>query len=68
MTTTTDRPDRSAEAASAAADTGAELPEALTPAAELRLLSQIASRVARLTTGGKIWLRDSLAAQIEDEL
>jgi len=35
---------------------------------ELNLLGQIMGRVAKLSTGSKIWLRDRLTAEIDGEL
>ena len=35
---------------------------------ELNVLGQIMRRVAKLSTGGKIWLRDTLTAEIDAEL
>jgi hypothetical protein len=35
---------------------------------ELKVLGQIMGRVAKLSTGGKIWLRDRLTAEIDGEL
>lgn len=42
-------------------------PTRLTPSEELRLLSQITSRVERLSKPSKIWLRDWLDAEIRSE-
>jgi hypothetical protein len=35
---------------------------------ELKVLGQIMGRIAKLSTGGKIWLRDRLTAEIDGEL
>jgi hypothetical protein len=55
------------DATAAKAGTTATAPVA-SPAEELSLLGQITRRAARLSTGGKVWLRDRLTAEIDEEL
>jgi hypothetical protein len=58
-------PDTDAAAATAAAPVSAPSP---TTGDRLKVLGQIVTRLDRLSTGDKIWLRDTLSAQIDDEL